>query len=44
MPSSIPPARPFAFLFSSAQLVEVLEANRNKTIADIGSLDLTFTL
>jgi hypothetical protein len=26
------------------QLVEVLEANRNKPIADIGSLDLTFTL
>jgi len=27
-----------------SQLVKVLEANRNKTIADIGSLDLTFTL
>jgi hypothetical protein len=26
------------------QLVKVLEANRNKTIADIGSLDLTFAL
>jgi hypothetical protein len=27
-----------------SQLVKVLEANRNKTIADIGSLDITFTL